>query len=284
MKSITNVDFNKFMKKHGDNKVKTNSGFNELSYGNVGKEISKAHSTIISYGTAIEKIIFESIKNTLDCVFEIKTFLDYNKLLDELDACRIDDDTFDISDRIYLIDRDIFEHIKHNDKRIKPDLLFIKVEKGKITFYIIEEKTGDNFDTKKSSGEKEHIIIFKEKVNAIKGIEKEHKILPIFSNKPKDKLSKSGFKGRFCENEIMSRDEFSELIGVNFYDIIKMFDNIREINISRYVNNLCEYSDIREKISNNSNVKNDIINDICNNPQSVDPQTKIKILNALNSL
>ena len=263
MKNNKNVVFNKCVKTHNDAKVKTTSGVINMLYGDtIGREISKAHSIIISNGTVLEKLVSEYIKNNVECdVVEISTILDYNKEMDMFNSIRNNDDTFDISDRIYLIDKKIFKDIKHNNKGIEPDLLALIVKDGVTTFYVIEEKTGDNFDTKKSSAEKEHLTIFSKqlkKLNYVPGMGIKYYIVPFFSEKSKDKLSKYGFKNVFSEDELLTRDELSELFGIDFNDLIDPYEEFRDINIRAFLNNLCEDPYIREILLNNPNMKKDI--------------------------
>ena len=287
LKKITNVNFG-LIKTYNDSKVKTTSGFIEKLFGDsIAKVTSKVHSNGISNGTVVEKLIAEAIKNTVENVYEIKTHLDYNKLMDEFNSCRINDETFAISDSMYLIYKNVFEDIKHNNRKIQPDLLAIIVKNGRITFYIIEEKTGDSFDTKKSSAEKEHLTIFSEQLeqlNVVSGIDIKYFIVPFFSEKSKDTLSKSGFKGYFTEDEILKRNELSEVFGIDFDDIVKLFDKVRGINQEMYVDDICGFSDVRSIMSKNSYLRNDVINQICNDPQSVDPQMREKIKKAFNNL
>ena len=188
---------------------------------------------------------------------------------------------------MYLIYKNVFEDIKHNNRKIQPDLLAIIVKNGRITFYIIEEKTGDSFDTKKSSAEKEHLTIFSEQLeqlNVVSGIDIKYFIVPFFSEKSKDTLSKSGFKGYFTEDEILKRNELSEVFGIDFDDIVKLFDKVRGINQEMYVDDICGFSDVRSIMSKNSYLRNDVINQICNDPQSVDPQMREKLKKAFNNL
>lgn len=253
LKRITNVDFG-LIKTYADSKVKTSSGFIEKLFGDsIAKVTSKVHSNCISNGTVVEKLISEAIKNTVECVYEIETRFRYNELMDEFNSCRINDETFAISDGVYLIYKNVFEDIKHNNRKIQPDLLAIIVKNGRITFYIIEEKTGDSFDTKKSSAEKEHLTIFAEQVelNVALGIDIKYFIVPFFSEKSKDKLSKSGFKGHFSEDEILKRHELSEVFGIDFDDIVKLFDKVRDINQKMVIDDMCGYSDIRSIMSEN---------------------------------
>ena len=287
LKKITNVNFG-LIKTYNDSKVKTTSGFIEKLFGDsIAKVTSKVHSNGISNGTVVEKLIAEAIKNTVENVYEIKTHLDYNKLMDEFNSCRINDETFAISDSMYLIYKNVFEDIKHNNRKIQPDLLAIILKNGRITFYIIEEKTGDSFDTKKSSAEKEHLTIFSEQLeqlNVVSGIDIKYFIVPFFSVKSKDTLSKSGFKGYFTEDEILKRNELSEVFGIDFDDIVKLFDKVRGINQEMYVDDICGFSDVRSIMSKNSYLRNDVINQICNDPQSVDPQMREKLKKAFNNL
>lgn len=283
LKSITNVDVG-LIKTYADSKVKTSSGFVEKLFGDsIAKVTSKVHSNCISNGTVVEKLISEAIKNTVECVYEIETRFRYNELMDEFNSCRINDETFAISDGVYLIYKNVFEDIKHNSRKIQPDLLAIIVKNGRITFYIIEEKTGDSFDTKKSSAEKEHLTIFAEQVelNVALGIDIKYFIVPFFSEKSKDKLSKSGFKGHFSEDEILKRHELSEVFGIDFDDIVKLFDKVRDINQKMVIDDMCGYSDIRSIMSENPYLINDVMNQICNNPQSIDPQMRRKLIEVL---
>lgn len=259
MKRITGVNFKEYVKTHNDRKPKTTSGVTIMLYGEtLGRELSKAQSNIIGNGTVLENLVSASIRNAGFEFYEIGTLSDYNKEVDMFDTCRINDDTFDISDRIYLIDKRVFKDIKHNGKGIQPDLLALIVKDGKVDFNVIELKAGDNFDTKKSSAEKVHLTVFVDQLNAIKGIEPVYKITPFFSNVSKDKLSKYGFKNVFSEDELLTRDELSELFGIDFNDLIDPYEEFRDINIRAFLNNLCEDPYIREILLNNSNMKKDI--------------------------
>ncbi len=287
LKSIVNVNVG-LIKTYADAKVKDTSGFIERLFGSsIAKVTSKVHSNGISNGTVVEKLISEAIKNTVECVYEIKTRSCYDELMDKFDSCRIDNETFAISDGVYLIYKKVFEDVKHNNRKIQPDLLAIIVKNGRITFYIIEEKTGDSFDTKKSGAEKEHLTIFAEQVgqlNVASGVVIKYFIVPFFSEKSKDKLSKSGFKGHFTEDEILKRNELSEIFGIDFDDIVKLFDKVRDINKKMVIDDMCGYSDIRSLMSENPYVINDVINQMCDNPQSVDPQMRRKLIDAFISL
>lgn len=282
MKKIKNVDFKKFIKTYNDSVVKTTSGVSNKLYGNtIGKSISKVQSNIISNGTGLEKLIFASIKNTLDNVYEIKTLSDYNKLMNEIDSTHINDDIFDINNRVYLIHKNIFKDIKHGEKKIQPDLLSIIVKDGKITFYVFEEKMGDNFDTKKSNAEKEHLTIFVEQLKVSTGINIVYKILPFFSDESKNNLSKYGFKKAFSENEIITRNELSELFEIDFNDLVEIYDTVQDINETMFIDDICEDSNIHRKIAKNHNFQNyifDLMEDILDDTQ------KSKLLEALNSL
>lgn len=285
LKKIKNLGTS-LIKMYNETKVKITSGFNAKLFGDsIAKVVSRIHSNCISNGTAVEKLIAESIRTTADCVYEIETRLSYKELMDEFNSHRINDETFDISDRLYLIYKNVFEDIKHNNRKIQPDLLAIQVKNGRITFYIIEEKTGDNFDTKKSSAEKEHLTIFSEqvKLKVVSGIDIKYFIVPFFSEKSKDKLSKSGFKGRFTEDEILKRNELSEVFGIDFDDIVKLFEEVSDKNKKMVIDDICGYSDLRSLISENPEVINDVINQIYNNPQSVEPQTRRKMIEVLSS-
>lgn len=280
LKKIKNLDIG-LIKMYNDTKVKITSGFIAKLFGDsIAKVTSRIHSNGISNGTVVEKLIAESIRITADCVYEIETRLSYNELMDVFNSYRINDETFDISDRLYLIYKNVFEDIKHNNRKIQPDLLAIQVKNGRITFYVIEEKTGDNFDTKKSSAEKEHLTIFSEQLkelNVVSGMDIKYSIVPFFSEKSKDKLSKSGFKGHFTEDEILTRNELSEVFGIDFDDIVKLFDEVRDKNKKIVMDDICEQSDLRSIISENPYVINDVIDYICDNPQSVDPLRRRKI-------
>lgn len=259
MKNNTNDDFNEYVKTHNDAIVKTTSGVYNMLYGDIiGREITKAQSIIIRNGTVLEKLVSSFIKNVECDFFEISTILDYNKEMDMFNSCRINEDTFDISDRIYLIDRKVFKYIKHNNKGIEPDLLALIVKDGVATFYVIELKMGDNFDTKKSAGEKEHLTIFVEQLKVAKGIKKVYKISPFFSDLSKTKLSKEGFKGVFSEDEILNRNELSELFGIDFNVLIEIYKTVEDTNKKDFIYNICEESYIREIILSNPNIRNDI--------------------------
>lgn len=267
MKSTTNV----MRKTHADRKPKSTSGSYNRLYGDpIGNEMTKGQSNSIADGTALEKRILEHIENETFDFYKIQTRLDYDEVMKEFNSCRISDDTFDISDRVYLMHKSIFKDIKHGGKGIQPDLLVLLVKNGKITFFVFELKIGDHFDTKKNPGEKVHLISFVEQLNVITGINKVYKIIPFFSELSKNKLSKEGFKNVFGENEILTREELNELFETDFDVIIKEYDSVRDINETQFVDGICMHHSIQRKILMNPNIQNcifDFMDDILDDTQ-----------------
>ena len=118
-----------------------NSGYQRVFANNkLGALFSKVQATVISNGNELERIILSKsnlIKN-LDDFIDMATDNSLNN-------------------GVFVCPKKEIKKSKYAIKDIEPDLLIFVVQRKRIC-KVIELKDGDNFDTKKSKGEKENLI------------------------------------------------------------------------------------------------------------------------------
>lgn len=103
-------------------------------------------------------------------------------------------------------------------KAIEPDFVLVIVLDHKC--YVIELKDGDNFDTKKASGEVEHLKIYKDALATKLSFGWLAEIRVCCFNQDDPKRIVAGFKGRITLKEAMTGREFCRLLGISYEAIL----------------------------------------------------------------
>jgi hypothetical protein len=165
----------------------------------LGALISRVHSTSISLGHELEKII--SKKGSLF------------KTAEEMESLLSNGEKF--KKEIYIIPKKIVKKSKFKLEKHEPDFLIIKKKDRKL--YITELKDGDAFDTKKSAGEVEALRAFKNHIN----VPYTKMLLVCCFNQADKKKIIQGFKNQIKLSEAFTGQEFCELIGINYQEIVK---------------------------------------------------------------
>ena len=129
-------------------KKSKNSGGYARVLGNeeLGGLISRVHSTVISNGTELERIINRMLKDKGYLVQDVDKFLDSNIL--PMNA------TYVFPKKAIKKSTTIDFHTS------EPDFVILKISNLKRHCHIIELKDGFMFDTKKSASEKQHYKSF----------------------------------------------------------------------------------------------------------------------------
>lgn len=202
----------------------------------LGKLISKVQSTVISNGTELERIIVSKSK-------EIKNLEEF-----------IDNVTYENQeDGVYLCQKKILKKsTKYNIAGIEPDLLIFIVERCRIC-KVIELKDGDNFDTKKSQGEKEHLEQFATTFGAKIPFVTQYYICSF--NQLDKKHIKEGFKNKFELEHIMTGKELCDLLNINYNDIIEKRKIDMEDNINYFIDELIKITEVKDMIVKKLKVK-----------------------------
>jgi hypothetical protein len=172
----------------------------------IGSLISTIHATSIKMGTELEHIIL-SLSNVID---ETKLEDFFKKTLEP---------------GIYIIPKKTML-----DRRLKfdqiPDTIVVNVKPN--TCKIVEIKLGDNFDTKKSQGEVDHLKKYAEKLDRATTYRVSWAVCMWYA---KDKTAIiTGFKGTITENEALTGEEFCELVNINYQEINTKIASDQETN------------------------------------------------------
>ncbi|CAG8497737.1 29282_t:CDS:2 [Gigaspora margarita] len=177
----------------------------------LGALISRVHSTSISSGVELEKLILA--KSDL---FLVQTAEEMENLLSngENGVCELRfgeqngvsaKQKFD--KKTYLIPKKVVKKSKFRSEH-EPDYLILK--KATKTLYITELKDGDAFDTKKSAGEAESLRKFKNHIS--ENVPYKTLILVCCFNQTSKEKILQGFKNKIKPNEAFTGQEFCELI------------------------------------------------------------------------
>ena len=221
-----------------DAKPKNTSGAYERVFNNkaLGDLITKIQSTSIKNGNELENIINKSVNQ------------DY--ILDDFDEFLKTYNFKSGKNTTKLLSKKAIKKFNKNHSKSKmkyqPDFIVIKIDVKNKSCYIIELKDGYNFDTKKSDGEKKHLLEYKNYLSQI--IDFDIKIKFCCFNET-DKLNiRTGSKNRFEIDEIMTGKEFCDLINIDYNNIIKMRKQDANSNIEYFVEELLKIKEIRELI------------------------------------
>jgi len=164
----------------------------------IGKLITKIQSASITMGNDLEKQIlkFAAERGAIITDDNINDFFNHT-----------------LPDGVFIIPKSI------RDRRLKfsqkPDIIVVSVQKN--TCKVIEIKLGDNFDTKKSSGEKEHLESYARKLDQTAGYRVSFAVCMFFADN-KQAIIK-GFKGMITEHEAITGRELCNLVGIDYNKI-----------------------------------------------------------------
>ncbi len=199
----------------------------------LGKLISRVQSTVISNGTELERMIVKRTTTVSN--------------LDEFIA-NATDGTQD--DGVYLCQKKVLQKSSYAIKGIEPDLLIFIIERKRVC-KVIELKDGDNFDTKKSQSEREHLEKFAVQFGAKIPFVTEFYICCF--NQPDKELIKEGFKNKFEIEHIMNGQELCDILKIDYNEILEIRKKDMEDNLDYFLDELLKIEDIRIKITDKLN-------------------------------
>ena len=168
----------------------------------IGLVISGVQSTAIRNGNELEKLI-EQYSNPLT-----------------------------IQDGTYLLSKDSYRGTAIAIPNHEPDYLIVQAHDTNVKIFVVEMKDGDDFDTKKSSGELETLTACKDFIENHFDISTDY-ALCCFNQTSRQNIVR-GLKHRFDEVHVMTGNEFCKLVGIEYEAIIKerksdASDNIMEL-------------------------------------------------------
>ncbi|SRX59241.1 hypothetical protein [Mycoplasma mycoides] len=211
-------------------KERITSGSYERVLGNkkLGSLISMVHSTSISNGNELEKIILNKCKKVVKDAKELNSILQKE---------------FDDSWDVIIVPKKVIKNSSIKNS-MEPDFLII--QKSSETLNIIELKDGWVFDTKKVAGEYQQLINFQNEIS--KSISFITKIwICSFNNDSKEEIF-LGLKSKVPIKHIMTGEEFCDLLNISKQEIQKERQRDSEKNLNFFVTELLKIDDVRNRI------------------------------------
>ena len=184
-------------------KVNTSSGGYNRVFNNdeLGRLMAKVQSTVISNGSELEKIILRQTNN----ITNLEVFIDNVT-------------NGDVENGTYVCTKKVLKKSKYKLDGNEPDLLIFIVERRRVC-KIIELKDGDTFDTKKASGEQEHLEKFNQHIGAKIPFVSDYYVC-CFNQLDKHEIVR-GFKNIFEIEHVMTGKELCDILGLSYEDIIE---------------------------------------------------------------
>lgn len=192
------------------------SGYTRL-FGNIalGNLLSKVQAAVISSGNELERLILERCKKISD----------FDNFVTDLD---------NRSPGIFVATKRQIKKSKKVETRFEPDLLAFDLVHR--ICYVIEVKDGDQFDTKKSEGERNTLHSFRSDVASV--LPFSFKIYMCSFNAPSKEAIYHGLKHKFPLDELMTGKELCDLLGIDYDEILDIRKQDQEDNIDYFVESL----------------------------------------------
>ncbi len=192
------------------------SGYSRL-FGNIalGNLLSKVQAAVISSGNELERLILERCQKISD----------FDNFVTDLD---------NRSPGIFVATKRQIKKSKKVETRFEPDLLAFDLVHR--ICYVIEVKDGDQFDTKKSEGERNTLHSFRSDVASV--LPFSFKIYMCSFNAPSKEAIYHGLKHKFPLDELMTGKELCDLLGIDYDEILDIRKQDQEDNIDYFVESL----------------------------------------------
>ena len=189
------------------------SGYTRL-FGNIalGNLLSKVQAAVISSGNELERLILERCQKISD----------FDNFVTDLD---------NRSPGIFVATKRQIKKSKKVETRFEPDLLAFDLVHR--ICYVIEVKDGDQFDTKKSEGERNTLHSFRSDVASV--LPFSFKIYMCSFNAPSKEAIYHGLKHKFPLDELMTGKELCDLLGIDYNEILDIRKQDQEDNIDYFV-------------------------------------------------
>jgi hypothetical protein len=220
------------MVKIQDSKPKQSTGNYERLFANkqLGDLITKIQSAVISGGTELERIILAKLKEQGCLIEDLDNFINtYQYKMHGL----------------FVITKKAFKQSKLLDfPSQEPDLVVINNTELNSQLNIIELKDGYIFDTKKTDGEQNSMQEF-ENFIAKKLPFTTQIFVCAFNCNDKNKIY-TGFKGRFTINQILTGEEFCNMLNIDYQSILQHRDADAEANLQYFVMELMKIKEVAD--------------------------------------
>jgi hypothetical protein len=192
----------------------------------LGNLMSRIQGTVISSGTELEKLIWERVRQIADLDNFIETTLNQPKK------------------GMWVARKQQIKLSKFINSKHEPD--FIAFNLYDRICYILELKDGDQFDTKKSSGEYSALHNFNNDISQSIPFST-HIYICSFNSTTKKEIY-DGFKHKFPIGETLTGQELCDLLHIDYQDIIKVRTNTQQANLEYFINELLQIGVIRQML------------------------------------
>jgi hypothetical protein len=110
--------------------------------------------------------------------------------------------------------------------------------------WVVELKEGDNFDTKKSAGERQGLEMF---AGWLATVTEYRVFFALCSFHQEDHTAiVRGLKGKFARDEVMTGQELCRSLGIEHADVLRLRSSEQQRNLGRLANRLVEIPELRE--------------------------------------
>jgi len=202
------------------------SGYSRL-FGNIelGNLMSRVQGAVISAGTELERLILERCQRIPD----------------------FDDFVTDLDNRspgVFVATKNQIKRSEIVESKFEPDLMAFDLERR--ICHVIEVKDGDQFDTKKSEGERITLHAFVDDVASV--LPFSFKIFMCSFNAPSRDAIYQGLKHKFELEELMTGRELCDLLGIDFDELCETRKSDQEDNIDYFIEQLKSIPDLAKKL------------------------------------
>lgn len=202
------------------------SGYSRL-FGNIelGNLMSRVQGAVISAGTELERLILERCQRIPD----------------------FDDFVTDLDNRspgIFVATKNQIKRSEIVESKFEPDLMAFDLERR--ICHVIEVKDGDQFDTKKSEGERITLHAFVDDVASV--LPFSFKIFMCSFNAPSRDAIYQGLKHKFELEELMTGRELCDLLGIDFDELCETRKSDQEDNIDYFIEQLKSIPDLAKEL------------------------------------
>ena len=214
----------------GRRKNQSPSGYSRL-FGDIelGNLMSRVQGAVISAGSELERLILA----------RCQTISDFDKFVTDLE---------NKSPGIFVATKIQIKKSKVIKSRFEPDLMAFDLVQR--ICYIIEVKDGDQFDTKKSEGERITLHSFVDDVASL--LPFSFRIYMCSFNAPSKEAIYHGLKHKFPIEELITGKELCDLLGIDFDDLCEARKKDQEDNIDYFVEQLKNIPSIARRLDKNS--------------------------------
>lgn len=210
----------------GRRKDQSPSGYSRLfGDSNLGNLISRVQGAVISAGSELERLILE----------RCQTISDFDTFVTDLD---------DKTPGIFVAKKSQIKKSKIIKSEFEPDLMAFDLMRR--ICYVIEVKDGDQFDTKKSEGERITLHSFVDDVASVLPFSFEVYMCS-FNAPDRDAIFK-GLKRKFPIDELMTGKQLCDLLGIDYEEICGARKADQEDNIDYFVEQLLSIPAVAKRL------------------------------------